>query len=159
MGYEAFAIPKGPVFYAVEREMARRRAAQHARQMEVEAAYAASAEAEAATPLAAVVEPEPKPRTCPPTLLEIQRAACAHLQVSVLEFRSMRRNRRIADARAVAFWIARKHTSLSFPQIGRGYGRDHTTVLGSLRRTDEHLAEYAADIAAIEAALGVAADE
>jgi len=152
MGIEGFVVRKGPVFYAVERELARRKAEQQARQIEAAAEEAAIV---AAVIIAPEPEPEPEPRDTAPTLLEIRRAVCSHLNVSALEFLSQRRNRRIVDARAVAYWVARKHTSASFPQIGRAYERDHSSVLVALRRLDEHFAEYAADIAAVEAALGV----
>jgi chromosomal replication initiation ATPase DnaA len=157
MGYEAFAIPKGPVFYAVERELARRKDELANKLREIELlevnARILAAEQEAARVLAL---PPPEPRQSEPGLDEIRAVVFAHLKVSRTEFQSNRRDRRIVDARAIAFWIARKHTSMSFPQIGRRYGRDHTTIIASTRRTDEHLAEYSADIAAVEALLGVA---
>ena len=156
MGYEAFVVPKGPVFHAVERELARRKdeLANKLREIELLEANARilAAEQEAARVLAL---PPPEPRQSEPGLDEIRAVVCTHLKVSRTEFQSNRHDRRIVDARAIAFWVARKHTSMSFPQIGRGYGRDHTTIIASIRRVEAHLAEYADDIAAVEAALGV----
>src|SRR4029077_17673464 len=45
-------------------------------------------------------------------------------------------------ARQVAIYLTREPTDLSLPQIGRLYGgRDHTTVLNSLRRVEATLGE------------------
>jgi len=45
-------------------------------------------------------------------------------------------------ARQVAIFLTRDLTDLSLPQIGRLYGgRDHTTVLNSLRRVEASLDE------------------
>ena len=45
-------------------------------------------------------------------------------------------------ARQVAIYLTRELTDLSLPQIGRLYGgRDHTTVLNSLRRVEASLGE------------------
>ena len=36
--------------------------------------------------------------------------------------------------RQIAMYLARSHTSLSFPDLGRVFGRDHTTVLHAVQR-------------------------
>lgn len=46
--------------------------------------------------------------------------------------RARDRHRTIARARQVAFYVARLH-GLSLPEIGIGFGRDHTTVLHGIR--------------------------
>jgi chromosomal replication initiator protein len=50
----------------------------------------------------------------------------------------------VALARAVAMFVARELTDQSLPQIGRYFGRDHTTVIHAIRRierlsADDHL--------------------
>jgi len=40
----------------------------------------------------------------------------------------------LAHWRACAMWIARQYTGQSYPQIGRAFNRDHTTVLYAVRR-------------------------
>lgn len=48
------------------------------------------------------------------------------------------RQRQVALARQVAMALCRTHLSMSLPEIGRAFGgRDHTTVLSSLRKIDE----------------------
>ena len=50
------------------------------------------------------------------------------------------RHKNIADARAVAMWVARKRTSMSFPEIGREFDKDHTTVMSAVRKIDKAIA-------------------
>lgn len=52
-----------------------------------------------------------------------------------------RRQQPVVTARAMVWWLARRHTMLSYPQMGRYSGsRDHTTILQALR-TFEHRLE------------------
>ncbi|MDX9719780.1 MAG: chromosomal replication initiator protein DnaA [Myxococcota bacterium] len=50
------------------------------------------------------------------------------------------RSKQIALARQVAMYLARKHTDLSYPDLGRFFGKDHTTVLSAFQKF-EKLAE------------------
>jgi chromosomal replication initiator protein len=45
----------------------------------------------------------------------------------------------IWDAKAEAFWRMYHQTHLSYPGIGRLYGRDHTTVQNAVRRHQKAL--------------------
>lgn len=45
------------------------------------------------------------------------------------------RNRRLVEARQVAMTVLRHATTLSYPELGRLFGRDHTTVIHAVRRT------------------------
>jgi chromosomal replication initiator protein len=55
------------------------------------------------------------------------------------------RSGRIARIRQIAFYLCRKHTTQSLPEIGRAFHRDHTTIshgvrrIGALRKTDAAL--------------------
>lgn len=49
------------------------------------------------------------------------------------------RSPRTWDARAEAFWRMYHQTHLSYPGIGRLYGRDHTTVQNAVRRHQKAL--------------------
>ena len=40
-------------------------------------------------------------------------------------------------------WIARKRTPLSFPEIGREFERDHTTVMSACDKVERKLVEMA----------------
>lgn len=55
-----------------------------------------------------------------------------------------RRDRKIARARQLAWWLARRFTGLSFPQIGAFSGRDHSTVQHGCAKFE---AEAAKDLA------------
>lgn len=74
-----------------------------------------------------VYRPEPAERFAITTIL----MACAIAgNVTMDEIRSERRQKRIIPPRHVFCYLARNHTTLSFPQIGRVIGgRDHCTVI------------------------------
>lgn len=44
------------------------------------------------------------------------------------------RHKNTAEARLVAYWLLRTRTSLSFPEIGRVLGKDHTSVMSGVRK-------------------------
>ncbi len=92
-----------------------------------------------------------------PAVKNIQRAICAHYNITMIDIQSGRRNMSIVFPRQLAMYLAKTMTLLSLPQIGRKFGgRDHTTVLHAVRKitnmiaTDEKLA---AEIAAIKVSL------
>ncbi len=47
-----------------------------------------------------------------------------------------RKTRVIARARLVSYWLARKLTGRSYPELGDDFGRDHTTVMIGCNRID-----------------------
>jgi len=53
--------------------------------------------------------------------------------------RSTLKNKGTAEARQVAMYLIRKMTNLSPPEIGREFGRDHSTVLHSIRKVESVL--------------------
>lgn len=55
-------------------------------------------------------------------------------RVSAAELRGKDRHKSIAYARHVAMFVARRVTGESFPEIGRAFGRDHTTVMAGVAR-------------------------
>lgn len=56
--------------------------------------------------------------------------------VTVAEIIGPRRDRHIVRARFAAMAIARDYLGLSYPQIGREFNRDHTSVINAMRRVD-----------------------
>lgn len=44
-----------------------------------------------------------------------------------------RRDQRLAEARHLAYWLAKYRTGASYPQVARAFGRDHTTVMHGCR--------------------------
>ena len=92
---------------------------------------------------------------CP--IIAIQRATADFYDVTVMEMVSARRMASIVKPRMVAIYLARILTTHSLPEIGRRFGgRDHTTILHSVRKITTGIAVdagLAADVAAISAVL------
>jgi len=73
---------------------------------------------------------------------EIQQQVAERFGISRAELIGGSRAATPLRARHVAIYLTREMTDLSLPQIGRLYGgRDHTTVLNSLRRVEASLGE------------------
>ena len=90
-------------------------------------------------------------------IARIQALVAEHFGVRPIDMTSDRRARAVSHPRQVAIWLARRHTTLSLPAIGRHFGdRDHSTVMYACRRIESFAAtdpDLAAAIAAIEARL------
>lgn len=72
-----------------------------------------------------------------PKLQEIISAAARHYGVSRTDILSARRTARIVRPRQVVFYLARKLTLCSLPEIGRRIGgRDHTTALWGIQKIE-----------------------
>lgn len=72
------------------------------------------------------------------TLKSIIRATCAVYALDVDEVTGPSRMAEYALPRQVAFYVARRLTGLSLPQIGMGFGgKDHTTVLHGIRKIEK----------------------
>ena len=56
--------------------------------------------------------------------------------IAVADILSSSRTKEVANARQVAMYIIRQLTKLSLPEIGRIFGRDHTTVIHSLEKVE-----------------------
>ncbi len=85
--------------------------------------------------------PRASARSETPTIERVQELTCAALQVSREELLSSGRNSRVAWARQVAMYLARRHTGASLPAIGERFGgRNHTTVMYACRKAGERLA-------------------
>jgi chromosomal replication initiator protein len=73
---------------------------------------------------------------------EIQQQVAERFGISRAELIGSSRAATPLRARQVAIYLTREMTDLSLPQIGRLYGgRDHTTVMNSLRRVEASLGE------------------
>jgi chromosomal replication initiator protein len=86
----------------------------------------------------------PTPTSLPPEqarLEAIQEAAAAAFDLSRDRLLARDRSPKVALARQIAMYLARELTDVSLPDIGRGFGRDHSTVVHAHKR-------IAADIAA-----------
>lgn len=87
----------------------------------------------------------------------IQVAVTRHYGVTRQDMLAARRTIDVTRPRQVAMYLAKILTTRSLPEIGRRFGgRDHTTVLHSVRKIErllEHDQSLKGDIAAIRAAL------
>ena len=84
----------------------------------------------------------PAPPSLPSATLEtIQQAAADAFNLSRDRLLARDRSPKVAMARQIAMYLARELTDVSLPEIGRGFGRDHSTVVHAHKR-------IAADVAA-----------
>lgn len=74
------------------------------------------------------------------TVRTIQDRVCSEMGVPMRELLSARRSQQTARCRQVAMYLAVELTSASYPQVGRAFDRDHTTVLYGVRKIREALA-------------------
>ena len=76
--------------------------------------------------------------TQPPEAADIERAVGIQFGVTREALRSKSRDRLVTYARGIAMFLIRKHTRMSFPEIGRWLGnKQHSTVLMAVRRIQE----------------------
>jgi hypothetical protein len=100
-----------------------------------------------------VTEIEEGPRK--PTIKEIRKCVSKHFNVSMNDLESSRRIAKIVLPRQIGFYLARRLTTQSLPEIGRRFGgKDHTTVLHGSRVIERKISEdpkLAETVAALEA--------
>jgi chromosomal replication initiation ATPase DnaA len=83
-----------------------------------------------------VLPAEPK-RSDFPSIRDIQKAVCKLYDVKLVDMLSSRRTAIIVKPRQVAMFLSKTLTLHSLPQIGRRFaGKDHTTVLHAVRKTE-----------------------
>jgi chromosomal replication initiator protein len=76
----------------------------------------------------------------PPKSEEIERVVVTHFGVTRDALHSSSRDRTVTQARSVAMYLLRKHTRMSFPEIGRLLGnKQHSTVIMAVRRVQDVL--------------------
>ena len=64
---------------------------------------------------------------------------CRFYSIEESTLRSTLKNKGTAEARQIAMYLIRKLTNLSLPEIAKEFGKNHTTVLYSLRRVEQDL--------------------
>ena len=73
---------------------------------------------------------------------DILRIVSRHFKVPRNDLLSSRRSRDVVRPRQIAMYLAKSLTSRSLPEIGRRFGgRDHTTVLHSVRKVEQLMKE------------------
>lgn len=72
----------------------------------------------------------------------IMNATAKHFEITLDDLTGTSRVAQIATARQIAMYLCRELTDLSLPKIGAKFGgRDHTTVLHSVRKIDSKMGE------------------
>jgi chromosomal replication initiator protein len=73
-------------------------------------------------------------------LEEIDQTVAMYFGLTTADLHTSRKTRTIALARGIAMYLARKHTDMSFPEIGRFMGnKNHSTVILANRRIEHML--------------------
>ena len=74
------------------------------------------------------------------TLGDIEAAAAAFFGITPADLHSSRRTKTVSAARMVAMFLARRHTHMSYPEIGRFMGKNHSSVVLAVQRMEALLA-------------------
>ncbi len=77
------------------------------------------------------------------TVGDIEAVAAAYFGVTPADIHSSRRTRTVSVARMVAMYLARRHTEMSYPELGRFMGKNHSSVVLAVKRMEKALAETA----------------
>jgi chromosomal replication initiator protein len=69
---------------------------------------------------------------------DIESTVAAFFGVTVADIHSSRKDRAVSHARSFSMYLARKHTKMSYPEIGRTMGnKNHATVILARRRIED----------------------
>jgi len=75
---------------------------------------------------------------------QIDQTVATYFGLTPADLHTSRKTRTIALARGIAMYLARKHTDMSFPEIGRFMGnKNHSTVILANRRIEKQLQDDA----------------
>ena len=74
-----------------------------------------------------------------PTPSLIISQVCKFYNIDDVVIRSTKKSKGVADARQVAMYLIRQLTNLSFPDIGKEFDRDHTTVMHAVKKVEATL--------------------
>jgi chromosomal replication initiator protein len=74
------------------------------------------------------------------TLGDIESVVSAFFGITPADIHSSRRTRTVSAARMIAMFLARRHTRMSFPEIGRFMGKNHSSVVLAVQRMEKALA-------------------
>ncbi|MHC5110827.1 MAG: chromosomal replication initiator protein DnaA [Planctomycetota bacterium] len=82
-------------------------------------------------------------QTAPVVMLsDIESIVAIYFGLTPADLHTSRKSRNIALARGIAMYLARKHTDMSYPEIGRFMGnKNHSTVILAARRISKMLQE------------------
>lgn len=77
------------------------------------------------------------------TLGDIETVVAAFFGITPADLHSSRRTHAVSLARAIAMYLARRHTRMSFPEIGRFMGKNHSSAVLAVQRVEKILAANA----------------
>jgi len=77
------------------------------------------------------------------TLGEIETIVSAFFGVTPADMHSSRKTRIVSVARQVTMFLTRRYTSMSYPEIGRAMGKNHSSVVLAVKRMEGLLADEA----------------
>ncbi len=75
------------------------------------------------------------------TLGGIETVVSAFFGITPADIHSSRRTHTVSLARAIAMFLTRRHTRMSFPEIGQSMGKNHSSVVLAVQRVEKMLAE------------------
>ena len=75
------------------------------------------------------------------TLGDIEAVVSAFFGITSADIHSSRRVRTVSTARMIAMFLARRHTRMSFPEIGQFMGKNHSSVVLAVQRMQRALEE------------------
>ena len=73
---------------------------------------------------------------------------CRFYSIEEQVLRGTLKNKNTAEARQIAMYLVRKLTNLSLPDIGREFGRDHSTVIHAIRKVENALNDSSGEVGA-----------
>ncbi len=76
------------------------------------------------------------------TLGEIESNVAAFFGLTPADLHSSRRTRTVSLARTIVMTLARRHTQMSYPEIGRAMGKNHSSVVLAVQRMERWLAAH-----------------
>lgn len=74
------------------------------------------------------------------TLGDIESIVAAYFGITPADIHSSRRTRTVSLARMIAMTLARRHTQMSFPEIARFMGKNHSSAVLAVQRMERMLA-------------------
>ena len=74
------------------------------------------------------------------TLGDIEAVTAAFFGITPADIHSSRRTKTVSAARMVAMFLARRHTQMSYPEIGQAMGKNHSSVVLAVQRMEALLA-------------------
>lgn len=92
-----------------------------------------------------------------PKIRDIQTAVAEYFKLEDVELLSNRRCVKVVRPRQIGYYLCKKLTRRSLPEIGRKFGRDHTSIIAGVRKIEELIIadeQIAVDVRVLTSRLG-----